>query len=130
LLCIVSFHSREIHLSQNRQASLNSDITNSTRKNWAKIERASSGLAAAQIVTGNKEIKKLTNKDLKQRKSMLNMKSSINSPNKISTQILDQGDIKEESPIVESKPVWNANVNAIRRAGFLPIKSDNFPYKG
>lgn len=105
---------------QNRQSSLNSDITNSTRKNWAKIERASSGLAAAQIVTGNKEIKKLTNKDLKQRKSMLNMKSSINSPNKISTQILDQGDIKEESPIVESKPVWNANVNANKSIKRVP----------
>ncbi|CAI8500299.1 unnamed protein product [Hanseniaspora opuntiae] len=90
-------------VAANRQSSLNNDVTNTTRKNWAKIERASSGLAAAQVVTGNKEIKHLTNNDLKQRKSLLNMKSNINSPNRVSVKKIETEKIKEESPVEAPK---------------------------
>lgn len=90
-------------VAANRQSSLNNDVTNTTRKNWAKIERASSGLAAAQVVTGNKEIKHLTNNDLKQRKSLLNMKSNINSPNRVSVKKIETEKIKEESPVETPK---------------------------
>ncbi|SGZ40464.1 uncharacterized protein HGUI_02664 [Hanseniaspora guilliermondii] len=114
-------------VASNRQSSLNNDITNSTRKNWAKIERASSGLAAAQVVTGNKEIKHLTNNDLKQRKSMLNMKSNINSPKRASVKKIETERIKEESPVETQKEIKTMKRVPSMREG-LTIKKT--PIKG
>lgn len=118
-------------VAANRQSSLNNDVANTTRKNWAKIERASSGLAAAQVVTGNKEIKHLTNNDLKQRKSLLNMKSSINSPNRMSVKKIETERIKEESPVetpqekkTSKKTPIKSTLNEASPSLAKPVKKD------